>query len=67
MRELDYYIRYEKITQSRAGEVTAYLKDGKVHFYASNPALKNSHGNDEKETKFESYIDSVTVGTEHAL
>ena len=66
-RELDYYTGYEKITQNRAGDITMHLESNKVHFYTSNPAFKKPHWNDEKQTRFENYIGSVTVETEYTL
>lgn len=66
-RHLNYYTGYKTITQTKAGDITMDLVDGKVHFYSSNSTYSNENLADEGQERFPNYIGSITVETEYTL
>ena len=66
-RHLHYYTGYKTITQNRSGDITMELVDNRVHFYVSNPNYSHNGLADEGANRFDNYVGSIEVETEHTL
>lgn len=66
-RHLNYYTGYKTLTQNSAGDITLDCEIDKVHVYASNKNYSVDFLKDEGASKFNHYIDSLTVETKYTL
>jgi len=61
-RHLHYYTGYNKITQTKAGDITFEVEDNKVHCYASNKDYGMREWlKDEGQAEHDHYIGTLTV------